>query len=417
MSSIISLANKSESQSNGHDGWLTGYFRKLVKRKITSLEGADITLCECFSATSGGEPGSLGDDDLIVEINNPAFYRRVVTNGSLGAAESYIRGEWDTENLTDLLRAFVRQLKSGFHLSNRYSVLSDWFSRAFHWARRNTRIGSKKNISAHYDLGNDFFRLMLDESMTYSSGVFVDENTSLAASQKEKYNRLCKFLDLQPQDHLLEIGTGWGGMAIHAASEFGCKVTTTTISQEQFDFARQRIAEKGLDDRVTVVLEDYRDLEGSYDKMASIEMIEAVGHDFLPGYFRKCSSLLKPGGRFAFQVISMPDQNYRGYLKRADFIQRYVFPGSCCPALGALVDAYSQTDFRSEITNNIGPDYATTLRLWRENFENNISRIRDLGYPEEFLRLWRYYLCYCEAGFAENYLNNYQIMLSKGGIA
>lgn len=411
MSSLLSsnvARNSQRELEQVSSDWLSRYCRKLVSQKLASLAGQPITLSDPVDQIRP-EAGRE-----VITVRHPRFYRRVVTGGALGAAESYIRGEWDCDDLTAILRVFVREIQKGFRFSRRYSWIKNGLSRAWHWARRNTMAGSRKNIAAHYDLGNDFFQLMLDETMTYSSGCFPTAETSLKDAQIEKYQRLGDYLELQEDDHLLEIGTGWGGMAVYAAMRYGCRVTTTTISQRQYDFARQRIDELGLDDRITVLRQDYRELEGQYDKLVSIEMIEAVGHRFLPKYFQRCCSLLKPGGKFAFQVISMPDQTYQDYLRRADFIQRYVFPGSCCPALGALVNAYSTADFRSEQTANIGPDYATTLRLWRENFEANLEPIRDLGYPEEFLRLWRYYLCYCEAGFAEKYLSNYQILLSKG---
>lgn len=417
MSSILSsdiLKNGTRPVSKNSASLLTRACRKLVVNRILSLEGQPISIND---RSGSSEFRKWGEADCEVTIEDPRFYRRVVTGGSMGAAESYIQGEWDCDNLTDLLRVFVRQLKQGKQFTSRYSKVSDFFSRTYHWARRNTRLGSKRNIAAHYDLGNDFFKLMLDETMTYSSGCFPQESLSLKAAQVEKYSRLCQLLDLQETDHLLEIGTGWGGMAIFAASHFGCKVTTTTISKEQYEFAKHRIQQLGLQEQINVLLKDYRDLDGEFDKLVSIEMIEAVGHKFLPLYFDTCSKRLKRGGRFALQAISMPDQSYRGYLRRADFIQRYVFPGSCCPAMGALVDAFSQTDFRFESTSNIGLDYATTLRKWRENVALNLDSIRELGYGAEFLRLWNYYLCYCEAGFAESYLSNHQILLSKGGLA
>ena len=225
---------------------------------------------------------------------------------------------------------------------------------------------------------------------------------------------MCRWLELDSSDHLLEIGTGWGGMSIHAATQFGCRVTTTTISQQQYDYATAKIEKLGLTDQINVLLCDYRDLEGSYDKAVSIEMIEAVGHKFLPGYFEAISSLVKTGGQFAIQAISMPDRTYAKYLQRTDFIQKYIFPGSCCPSLGALVQGYSETAWHCEQIANIGEDYATTLRLWRENFEAELPRIRELGFDDRFIRMWRYYLCYCEAGFAEKYLSNHQILFSKG---
>ena len=379
---------------------------------MKSLSGGQISLAEVGEAS-----GFLSSEEqaLALEISDPRFYRRSVLGGALGFAESYIRGEWDTKDLTALLSVFVRELTSeSFKPNSRMSWASNLAARAGHWMRRNTRAGSKKNISAHYDLSNEFFSTMLDETMTYSSACFEQGSTDLAAGQFAKYDRLCRWLELDSSDHLLEIGTGWGGMSIHAATQFGCRVTTTTISQQQYDYATAKIEKLGLTDQINVLLCDYRDLKGTYDKAVSIEMIEAVGHKFLPGYFEAISSLVKTGGQFAIQAISMPDRTYEKYLQRTDFIQKYIFPGSCCPSLGALVQGYSGTAWHCEQIANIGEDYATTLRLWRENFESELPRIRELGFDDRFIRMWRYYLCYCEAGFAEKYLSNHQILFSKG---
>lgn len=407
-------ANRREKNA----GWFTHFCRQQVQRKLNKIGSIQLTDLD-RDGQSDAANSSLVDqsagDHWTVHVKDPRFYSRAVFGGALGAAESYIHGEWDSDDLVGLLRVFVREIKKGFHLSQKLSAIKGLTSKLYHWARRNTRLGSRKNISAHYDLGNDFFAQMLDETMTYSSGCFPTETTTLREAQVEKYERLCQMLELEKSDHLLEIGTGWGGMAIHAATRYGCRVTTTTISARQFEYASEKIKQLGLQDQIQVQLTDYRDLRGQFDKAVSIEMIEAVGHKFLPRYFQSCSRLLKDTALFAFQAISMPDQAYRDYLRRADFIQTYVFPGSCCPALGALVNAYSQSDFRCERTDNIGEDYATTLRLWRENIETNLSAIKSQGYGEEFLRLWNYYLCYCEAGFAEKYLSNHQILLSKSG--
>jgi cyclopropane-fatty-acyl-phospholipid synthase len=255
--------------------------------------------------------------------------------------------------------------------------------------------------------------LFLDDTMTYSSGIFEAEHTTLREASVAKYDRICRKLQLTPRDHLLEIGTGWGGMAIHAARNFGCRVTTTTISRQQFELARQRIAAAGLDDRITLLMQDYRDLVGQFDKLVSIEMIEAVGHDYLPTYFRKCSELLKPDGMMCLQAITIPDHRYEPYRRSVDFIQRYIFPGGCLPCTATIGRALQQTDFRTFHWEEFGPDYARTLACWRDNFFANLGRIRALGYPETFLRMWDYYLSYCEAGFRERLTGVSQILLTK----
>ena len=284
----------------------------------------------------------------------------------------------------------------------------------FHDRRRNSRSGSRQNIADHYDLGNDLFALFLDQGMNYSSAFFSSEEDSLDTAGINKLDRICRKLDLRPSYHVLEVGCGWGGFAIHAATHFGCRVTGLTISQEQYDFATARVAEAGLLDRIDIILCDYRDHEGTYDRVVSIEMIEAVGHEFLGDYFQKIQSFLTPAGAALIQAIAMPDQRYAQYLKGCDFIQRYIFPGSCVPSLGAMTDAVRRrTDLKVVDLEDIAPHYARTLRLWRRRFNDRMSEVLDLGYPERFVRLWNYYFAYCEAGFAERYLADFQILLSR----
>ncbi len=285
---------------------------------------------------------------------------------------------------------------------------------AVNWLRRNTRAGSKRNISAHYDLSNDFFALMLDPTMTYSSGVFPSPAATLEEASIEKYDRICRKLQLSPQDHVLEIGTGWGGFAEHAVKNYGCRVTTTTISDEQHAYAKQRFQEAGIADRVSLLKDDYRDLRGTYDKLVSIEMIEAVGEKFLPGYFAKCSELLKPHGMMCLQAITIPDHRYDTYRKSVDFIQRYIFPGGFLPSMGAMARCIGRgTDFRFLHVEDFAPHYATTLAHWRRNFWREIEAVRSLGFDERFIRTWHYYLCYCEAGFRERQIGVAQLVLTK----
>jgi cyclopropane-fatty-acyl-phospholipid synthase len=286
--------------------------------------------------------------------------------------------------------------------------------RALHWANRNSRDGSRRNIAAHYDLGNDFFALFLDETLAYSCGVFEREDATLHEAQLAKFDRICRRLRLTAADHLLEIGTGWGGLAIHAAARYGCRVTTTTISREQHALAAQRIAQAGLEDRVTLLLEDYRDLDGSYDKLVSVEMIEAVGHQYLDDYTAQCSRLLAPEGAMLLQAITIQDQFYEAALESVDFIQRYIFPGSFIPSVTAIVDSVRRsTDMKVFHLEDIGPHYATTLGRWRTSFLARLDDVRRLGYPESFLRMWDFYLCYCEGGFLERQLGDVQMLLTK----
>lgn len=352
--------------------------------------------------------------ELTMVVRNAAFYRHTVLGGSLSFAESYLRGDWSTDDLTGLFRLFARNIDLADRLDQGLTRLMQWPARLYHSLHSNSRQGSQRNIHMHYDLGNEFFSLILDETMAYSSGVFLTPAAALVDASVEKMDRLCRKLDLQPTDHLLEIGTGWGGLAMHAAQNYGCKVTTTTISQEQYQWAVRRVAEAGLSDKVEVLLQDYRDLTGQYDKLVSVEMIEAVGHEYMDDYFRQCSRLLRPEGSFAVQAIVIGEQRRRQYERNVDFIQRYVFPGGCLPSVASLLDSSGRaSDLRPVHLEDFAPHYAWTLNRWRQNFIDRLDDVRRLGYPDRFLRLWHYYLCYCEAGFAERYLGVVHLQLDK----
>jgi cyclopropane-fatty-acyl-phospholipid synthase len=285
---------------------------------------------------------------------------------------------------------------------------------AAHWLHRNTRAGSRRNIAAHYDLGNEFFRLFLDETMMYSCAIFEHAQMTLAEASVAKLEAVCRKLALAPGDHVLEVGSGWGGFALHAAGRYGCRVTTTTISPSQFELARERVRAAGLEGRVTVLLEDYRDLAGRYDKLVSIEMIEAIGHRQFEEFFRVSAARLAPGGRMLLQSIVIDDRHYARARDEVDFIKRYIFPGCCIPSLGALSQAMTAaSDLHIEDVEDIGPHYATTLARWRDNFLARLAEVRALGYPDEFIRMWEFYLCYCEAGFAERALGDVQLLLRR----
>jgi cyclopropane-fatty-acyl-phospholipid synthase len=331
----------------------------------------------------------------------------------LGAAESYIDGDWTTDNLLAVMRIFTRNAAATAGLERRgwlASALSKWQ----HRRRHNSKSNSRRNIAAHYDLSNEFFALFLDESMTYSAGLFATDETTLHQASLAKIDRLCDKLQLQPDDHLLEIGTGWGALAIRAAEKYGCRVTTTTISRRQHEYAAGQIAARGLQNRIQLLDSDYRDLTGTYDKLVSVEMIEAVGHRYLPTFFAKCSRLLKPHGLAAIQAITIPDQRYAAYIKGVDFIQKYIFPGGCLPSIGAMQQAAAQhTDLRIVELADFADDYARTLSCWRERFWQQIESVRDLGLPDEFIRMWDWYLCYCEAAYRERLIGLAQIVWAK----
>ena len=392
--------------------WLDRTARKLVLKKFAKLKHGQISLIDPLGANDLGEADpQIG---AMVKIHDPAFYRRMLRRGSIGAAESYMEGEWCSDDLTTLFQIFIRNMQDQPPKSRDDSRLVNFLDWFVHRLRPNTRSGSKKNIHAHYDLGNDFFSVFLDETMTYSAGIFHTAETSLSEASREKIDRICRKLDLKAGDHLLEIGTGWGALAIHAASEYGCRVTTTTISEEQHRYAKSRVEEAGLSDQINLLLKDYRDLDGQFDKLVSIEMIEAVGHQFFDTYFEKCSSLLKPEGLMGLQAITMNDQRFASYIKGVDFIQRYIFPGGCLPSIGRIMESIAKTtDLRMLHLEDIAPHYAQTLRCWRDRFFENLDEIRGQGYPETFLRMWEYYLSYCEAAFEERYIGTAQIVFAK----
>ncbi len=334
--------------------------------------------------------------------------------GSIGAGEAYIHGYWSCAELTELFSILLKNRAVLDSVDSGLARLTDPLQRILHWLNRNTRKGSRRNIAAHYDLGNEFYRLWLDPRMMYSSAYFERPDMSLDAAATAKLDRICRKLGLGPNDSVVEIGSGWGGFAIYAAKNYGCHVTTTTISKEQHDYAQDAIAAAGLEDQITLLLEDYRDLTGRYDKLVSIEMIEAVGHEFHAGFFRKCCELLRPDGRMLLQAITIRDQRYERYRREPDFIRRFIFPGGCLTAVTDMCRILTRhTDMRVIDLEDIGPHYAKTLRLWRDRFFAAVQAVRDLGYSDEFIRLWDYYLSFCEAGFTEREIGNVQMLIMR----
>jgi cyclopropane-fatty-acyl-phospholipid synthase len=397
-----------------------GIGEKLARQGIFHLLGAlrtgSLVLHEGSRRHHFGDAGNPAQPQAEVHIHNPAAYAQVLSGGSIGAGEAYIHGHWSSPSLVEVTRLFSANLAVLEGMEARRSWWVALALRLAHWRSRNTRSGSRENIAAHYDLGNDFFRLFLDPSMMYSAALFDDGVATLEAASEAKLDELCRQLELEPGDHLLEIGTGWGGMAIHAARHYGCRVTTTTISREQYEYARARVAEEGLGDRVTLLCEDYRNLTGQYDKLVSIEMIEAVGHDFYSEYFRRCAALLKPEGRMVIQAITVADQRYAAARDDVDFIKRYIFPGGCLPSIAVMADHIARdTDLQIVHLRDITADYATTLAHWRERFLARLDDVRTLGFSEEFVRMWEYYLCYCEGGFRERIIGTVQLAMAKPG--
>jgi cyclopropane-fatty-acyl-phospholipid synthase len=385
--------------------------RSVVTSRLRGLQRGQIQLIDGDGAINLGQ----GDDlEVKLRVHNQRFYRETVLGGALSFAESYLHGDWDCDDLTTLFRIFVRNLHQADQFDGGLAGVVGLGQRLFHWCRANSRIGSRRNIGAHYDLGNDFFKLWLDDTMAYSSGIFLHPENSLREASEEKIDRVCRKLALRPGDHLLEIGTGWGALAIHAASHYGCRVTTTTISQEQAAVASERIQQAGLSDRITLLTSDYRDLTGQFDKLVSIEMIEAVGFKYFDTYFRKIGQLLRPEGTAVLQAIVMPERRYKEYLGGVDFIQRYIFPGGCLPSTATMLESAGRTtDLRFVHAEDFAPHYAETLRQWRHAFWAQIGAVREQGYSEQFIRLWNYYLCYCEAVFEERHVGVVQIQFDK----
>ena len=395
-------------------GALDRALRQRLLATLDGLEGGVVTVHDGLGSVTVGEAG----DGLAVtlHVNDPGFYRALAANGSVGAGEAYMDGLWTCDDLVALVRLLVRNRDRLDAMETGLARLGGWAMRALHAFKRNTRSGSQKNIAAHYDLGNDLFKLFLDDNLMYSSAIFADPAESLEAAQRRKLERICRKLDLQPTDHLVEIGTGWGGMALYAARNFGCRVTTTTISKEQHALAVARVAEAGLSDKVTVLLEDYRDLQGTYDKLVSIEMIEAIGHQYLDTYLAKCASLLKHDGLALIQAITIEDSRYEQALGSVDFIKRYIFPGSFIPCVSAITASAAQaSDLRLVNLEDFGPSYALTLNHWRQRFLSRLDQVRALGYDERFIRMWEFYLCYCEGGFIERSIGDVHLLLARPG--
>jgi len=410
----VSIDSRKFLEASRRPTALDALARRVVRDRLASLRNGQIVV------TENGRHESFGavtdDHPLTVQltINDPRFYSDIAFGGAVGAGESYIHGCWSCDELTSLVRILVKNRDVLLDMDSGTAHLTRPLQKMFHWLNRNTRNGSQRNIAAHYDLGNDFYALWLDKRMMYSGAIFEHVDMSLEAASVAKLDRICRKLNLSPRDHVLEIGTGWGGFAIYAAENYGCRVTTTTISGQQYDYAEDAIARAGLEDRVTLLQSDYRDLDGEYDKLVSIEMIEAVGHEYHDTYFRKCCELLKRDGLMLLQAITIADQHYERAKRTVDFIKRYIFPGGCLTSVTAMSDTLTRkTDMRIVNLEDIGPHYATTLRCWRERFFDNVDRVRGMGYSEEFIRMWQYYLCYCEGAFLERAIGNVQMLMMR----
>jgi len=361
----------------------------------------------------GDRAGAL---QATVTISDMAFYRKVAAQGSVGAGESYIHGDWHCDDLVALVRLLVRNRNLLDGMERGPARIGGWLLRGWNRLRRNSREGSRRNIAAHYDLGNDFFALFLSPDLMYSSAVFSEAGDSLETASRRKLDRICQQLQLQPGDRVVEIGTGWGGFALHAAQHYGCHVTTTTISAEQHALAARRVAEAGLQERVTLLMQDYRDLQGQFDKLVSIEMIEAIGAEYLDTYMATLQRLLKPDGVALLQAITIEDQRYEQARRSVDYIKRFVFPGSFIPSINAILAAKTRAcDLQLIAQQDFGHSYALTLRAWRQRFLAQLPAVRAQGFDDRFCRLWEFYLAYCEGGFLERSIGVSHLLLARPG--
>lgn len=389
----------------------SGLLRSAVHRALDAMDTGTLILSESEGKSTFGSGEPLAQ----MSVYSPAFYRRLVFGGALGAGESYMDGHWDSPDLTALIRVMARNPHVLDGLEGKAGAPAALLAAIGHGLRRNTHRGSRRNIEAHYDVGNDLFRLFLDDSMMYSSAVFDSAEQTLEEASEAKLLRLCRKLDLRRGEHLLEIGTGWGGLAVFAAERFGCRVTTATISKAQFEYAQALVAARGLSSQVEVLLEDYRRLSGRYDKLVSVEMVEAVGHQYLHTYFRTCARLLRPQGLMAMQAIVIRDANYLRALKRVDFIKQYIFPGGFIPSNSVLTSAAGAADMTLVNLEDFAGDYALTLREWRRRLDENRLQAIELGFDERFLRMWHFYFCYCEGGFLERSISDVQMLFAMPG--
>jgi len=395
-----------------------GFYEKVILSLFSRMNMGTLHITmpdgEFISLGSGA-----GNIRASIAIKDNSFFKRCVLYGDIGFGEAYMDGIWETDSVTNVIKWFLLNVDnaptvSGSSVQNVTLNILKIFNKIYHFKRANSISGSRKNISEHYDLNNDFFALFLDSTMTYSSAYFREEEMTLQEAQVEKYDRLCRELHIKPGDHVLEIGTGWGGNAIHMAKKYGCRVTTATISEEQYKLAKERVEKENLSDKINIVLKDYRLLEGKFDKIVSIEMLEAVGAEFLDAYFKKCNDLLEKQGILAIQVITCPDSRFDSLRTGVDWIQKHIFPGSLLPSVSAINKSINNTGNMTLVDlKDLGLHYAKTLALWREQFNAHLSEVKQLGFDERFIRKWNYYLSYCEGAFAMRNINVMQMVYAR----
>ena len=408
--SILCSSIQKRSCMNLIDNW----FRTIAFQSLEGLNKGHLIVNDGEGTTNFGDPAEITAE---ITVENSAFYRKLLLQGHLGASEAFAKGWWHTPDLTKVIQLLLRHRSILDGLETGPTRLLHPIRNLLNTFRRNNPKGSLRNIALHYDLGNELFQEFLDETLSYSCAYFETEHTSLKEASLAKYDRICRKLQITKEDRIIEIGTGWGGFAIHASTNYGCHVTTTTISRNQYEYVSKLIEAKGLQDKIELLFQDYRELQGEFDHLVSIEMIEAIGHDHYPIFFKKCSSLLTEQGMAAIQTITIQNRYYEQARREVDFIKAYIFPGSCIPSVSALFNAMSPTDLRLINSENIGPHYAKTLRLWRENFFQNRTELFRLGYDDAFQKIWNMYFSYCEGGFLEGVLEDHQLVFAKPSAA
>lgn len=411
--SIIPNQNKSIRQ-NHQSNWLDNIAMSILLKKLDNIKIGLLQVYTNDMLYEFGNTETKNNIHAVIRVNDIRAFRAIITGGEPAAGKTYIDGWWTSDNLIEVLRIFTVNRNALFGFKHGFASFAKTINRLSSNVLRNTLKGSKRNIKAHYDIGNDLYELFLDDKMMYSSAYFRHDNESLACASEYKLKLICEKLALKESDCVIEIGAGWGGFAIYAAQNYGCHITTTTISDEQFEHARLKVAQLGLTDYIKVIKQDYRDLSGSYDKLVSIEMIESVGHEYLNGYFDKCSGLLKPSGAMLLQSITMSDYLYKDYINSTDFIRKYVFPGGCLTSMTAMMSSITkQTDLTLYHSESFADSYAKTLKIWHQNFYKNKDSVIELGYSSAFIRLWEYYMKYCQVGFENRIIDVHHLLLKK----
>lgn len=409
MDKVNVIENSTDNKLNK----VNGFIRNKVLQQLSEIKAGCIIIHDAIETI---ELGDTKDSDLTVNVwvKDSSFYNQMAMHGSIGAAESYMQNQWHTDNLTNLVRLLVKNRDLLDDMEGGTAWLKNSALKLWHWFNKNDQQGSRKNIAAHYDLGNEFFSLFLDKHLMYSSAIYTDSVNTLELASELKLKTICEKLQLTENDHLVEIGTGWGGLAIYAATNYGCHVTTTTISEQQYQYASEKVKNLGLQNKITLLKEDYRSLTGQFDKLVSIEMIEAVGHHYLDTYIAKCNSLLKDNGLALIQAITIEDHRYDQALSSVDFIKRYIFPGSFIPSVSAIINSMKSTgDFRLINLEDFGESYAYTLRDWRLAFMDRLENVYEQGFSESFMKMWEFYLCYCEGGFLEKAISDVHLLIAK----